>query len=235
MSKSKKNVVDPSSIIELYGADTARWFMLSDSPPDRDLEWTDTGIVGSYKFINRVWDISKKIISLDESAISENKTSEALGTLVNDSVINVTKNIEDFHFNKGVANIYKLINSLQKITLEKSATKKDLLVSIKTLSLLLQPFVPHLSEEIWKLLGGEGLSINESWPKPLDGIDKKTYKVAIQINGKVRSFLSLDFTPTEEKIIDIVKSEKKVQDNLKDKKIIKIIYVPNRVINYVVK
>ena len=209
--------------------------MLSDSPPDRDLEWTDTGIVGSYKFINRVWDISKKIISLDESAISENKTSEALGTLVNDSVINVTKNIEDFHFNKGVANIYKLINSLQKITLEKSATKKDLLVSIKTLSLLLQPFVPHLSEEIWKLLGGEGLSINESWPKPLDGIDKKTYKVAIQINGKVRSFLSLDFTPTEEKIIDIVKSEKKVQDNLKDKKIIKIIYVPNRVINYVVK
>ena len=234
MSKSKKNVVDPSSIIEMYGADTARWFMLSDSPPERDLEWTDTGIAGSYKFINKVWDLSNQVVSLDDN-ISNINTNNDLEELVNSSILEVTKNIEDFHFNKGVANIYKLINGIGKNLAENTASKKSLLLSIKNLSLLLQPFVPHLSEELWSLLGSQDLSINQNWPKPEGEFKIKSHNVAIQINGKIKTLLSLTFTPEKEEIINIVKKEKKVQDNLKDKKIIKIIYVPNKVVNYVVK
>ena len=163
MSKSKKNVINPQSIIDLYGADTARWFMLSDSPPDRDLEWTDTGILGAYKFIRKVWDLSNNILQSSE----EETTSENTNLLIklNQTKKNVTKNIEDFHYNKAIANIYELANYLQKEKTIKNTDKKILTEAVGDMALILHPFVPHLSEEIWKLLGKKSLAINQVWPK----------------------------------------------------------------------
>ena len=234
MSKSKKNVIDPSSIIDMYGADTARWFMLSDSPPDRDLEWTDSGIAGSYKFINKIWEITNTINSISAKSVS-GKDDFALEDFVNETILSVTSNIEAFHFNKAVANIYTLLNSIQKNVINKTVSKDILLGSLKKLSLLLQPFVPHLSEEVWKTLGCEGLAINQSWPKHKTTNRNKPYSLVVQINGKVKTLLKLTTTPSEEEIIDIVKKEKKVQNELQDKKIVRVIYVPNKIINFVVK
>jgi Leucyl-tRNA synthetase len=155
MSKSKKNVIDPSDIIEQYGADTARWFMLSDSPPDRDLEWTENGITGSFKFINKIWGLAKdaQIIKNDSS---NNELDNIINVKVNETIKNVTTNIEAFHYNKAIANIYELINLIQKNLYSSKLSLDSIKYAFKTLALLLQPFTPHISEELWKLLEEKG-------------------------------------------------------------------------------
>ena len=232
MSKSKKNVIDPSSIIEIYGADTARWFVLSDSPPDRDLEWTDSGIAGSYKFINRIWEATNSIVFLD--GILENQSDEDnLLSNINDAITNVTKNIEGFHYNKCVAEIYKLQNAIQKYVTKKSVSKKTLTHAARSLALLIHPFTPHLSEELWKVLGGSGLAIGQSWPQIEKITQKKSFSIAVQINGKLKDLITLDFTPDKQGFIDILKDNKKINNVLENKNVIKTIYVPNKVINFV--
>ena len=157
MSKSKKNVVDPTLIINTYGADTARWFMLSDSPPDRDLEWTEKGVSSSYKLINKVWNLIQKSVSRNYK--EENNTDgTGLVEKTNDTIKNVTNNIENFHYNKSIANLYELINTIQDCVIKKSTSQKCLKDSLKKLTLLLQPFTPHLSEEMWKFLNLPGIS-----------------------------------------------------------------------------
>ena len=233
MSKSKKNVIDPSSIIEIYGADTARWFMLSDSPPDRDLEWTDSGIAGSYKFINRIWETANNIIN-SKDFIEDINDSDLLLSDVDNAINSVTKNIEEFHYNKCVAEIYKLQNSIQKYTTKKSVSKKILMSAVSSLSLLIQPFTPHLSEELWGALGGNGLAIKQTWPKTLQIKQKKSYSVPVQINGKLKDLVTLDFTPDEQEFIRMLKDNKKIKNGLENKKVIKTIYIPNKIINFVV-
>ena len=233
MSKSKKNVVNPSSIISLYGADTARWFMLSDSPPERDLEWTDTGVLGSYKFINKVWSISQSIL-IDDSAFSSVTKDHLMYKKLDETLVNVTKNIENFQYNKAVANIYEIINLLQKLVNEKNISKKLLIITIKNISLLLQPFTPHLSEELWSLIGEKDLAINQKWPEPLGFISKKSYNVAIQINGKTKDVVVLDLTPSEDELLERVMKLKKISSIIGDKKILRKIYVPNKIINILI-
>jgi leucyl-tRNA synthetase len=232
MSKSKKNVINPQSIINLYGADTARWFMLSDSPPDRDLEWTDTGILGAYKFINKVWDLTNNILqSPDGEIISENAN---LLTKINLTKKNVTKNIEDFHYNKAIANIYELANYLQKEKTIKNSNKKILLEAVGDLALILQPFVPHLSEEIWKLLGNQELAINQSWPKYSDAEEAISFKIAIQINGKTRDIVEIKKETSKEKLVKVAVSREKIKKHLGISVIKKSIYIPTKVLNLVV-
>ena len=234
MSKSKKNVIDPSTIIDQYGADTARWFMLSDSPPDRDLEWTENGISGSYKFINKVWNLA--FIALETKTISINKLNEnKLLEKVNETIISVTSNVENFHYNKAIANIYELINTIQKSLNKKDLSETCLKNIFKTLSLLLQPFAPHISEELWKLLEGDGLAINQKWPKSAKIVTKKTYKIAIQINGKTKEILEIDNSINDKNILDFVKQKDKIKRILENKNIIKQIYIPNKVLSLVVK
>ena len=233
MSKSKKNVIDPTNIIEMYGADTARWFMLSDSPPDRDLEWTDSGIAGSYKFINKAWNIAMAVISEKEFTLDSQKDS-LLAEKINMTIVNVTKNIENFHYNKAVANLYELINSTQKHLTNKDITKKTMLSSLKTLSLLLHPFIPHISEELWKALGENGLAINQNWPKSKEMLEKSVYKIPIQINGKVKDLIEFNYSPSEKEILKVVKDKDRFEKILRNKNIIKIVYVPNKILNLVV-
>ncbi|MDC0195107.1 leucine--tRNA ligase [Alphaproteobacteria bacterium] len=233
MSKSKKNVIDPTEIINTYGADTARWFMLSDSPPDRDLEWTDSGASGSYKFINKLWDLTN-IVCDGSSILCDSKNDSLLSSKTNKTIHNVTKNIESFHFNKAVANIHELTNTVQKTILEKSASKKCLIDVLKKLSLIIHPFIPHLSEEMWKTLGGSGLSIEQKWPKSNKQKEGGSYILAIQFNGKTKELINLN-TENKEEVFKKTRENKKISALLSKNNVIKTIYVPKKIINYVIK
>ena len=234
MSKSKKNVIDPTSIINLYGADTARWFMLSDSPPDRDLEWTDSGIAGSYKFINKIWNLTKEVLN-DSYNFSKSSNDNLLYAKLDETIENVTNNINAFQYNKSVANIYELINFLQKQLNNNAVSKNCVLETLKKLSLLLQPFIPHLSEELWSHLVGGDMAICQSWPIKIGMSKKSSYGIAIQVNGKTKDVILLDHTPEEKALFDILKNNNKIQKIIKNKKIIRTIYVPNRILNILIK
>tara|TARA_B100000575_G_C23126218_1_gene652513 strand:+ start:3 stop:2369 length:2367 start_codon:yes stop_codon:yes gene_type:complete len=229
MSKSKKNVIDPNDIIDLYGADTARWFMLSDSPPDRDLQWTETGILSSYKFLNRLWDFVSKYKSYSSKDNDDAEIKNKLKILIN----NVSENIEDFQFNKSVAKIYEYVNLLGDSVTSKNINLDTFEWSLKKLAIILQPFLPHISEEVWSNLNNEGLCINEKWP--VEKVSEKNIKVniAIQINGKTRSVLQVDNDTQKENVIIMSKNEDKIKKYLDNKKILKEIYVPNKIINFV--
>ena len=230
MSKSKKNVVDPNDIINLYGADTARWFMLSDSPPERDLQWTDTGITASFKFLNRLYDLINKFKDLKTNQVGRFEKKEELKTLVN----GVTENIESFQFNKSVAKIYEYVNILNECLLMNKISKKDLKWSLEKLSIILQPFVPHISEEIWSSLGNSGLCIDERWPK--EDVQKNTdFNIAIQVNGKTKEVIKVDQNLKKEEILKIDKNNKKINKFLLAKNVVREIYVPGKIINLVIK
>ena len=234
MSKSKKNVINPGSIIDMYGADTARWFMLSDSPPERDLEWTDSGANGSYKFINKIWSITNEIITKNFSS-SSTKENDNLYLKLDDTVKNVTNNIETFQYNKAVANIYELFNKFQKLLNDNLISKKASLKTIKNLALLIQPFIPHLSEEIWKIIGESGLAISQRWPEKTGAIKKEFYKIPIQINGKTKDMIELIYSANENQILKEIKNMPKIQKFISNKKIFRVIYIPNKIINLVIK
>ncbi len=229
MSKSKKNVVDPNDIISLYGADTARWFMLSDSPPDRDLQWTETGIVSSYKFINKLWDLVEKYENYSVKKISDTQTIEILKENINF----VTEYIETFQFNKAVAKIYEYVNTLSLSIQQKGLSKDELMWCLKKLCIILQPFVPHISEEIWFNISGEGLCINQKWT--IEVVEKKKkIKIAVQINGKTKDVLEIAQGLTKEQVIEIINKSDKIKRGLENKKIIREIYVEGKIFNFVV-
>ncbi len=231
MSKSKKNVVDPNDIIEKYGADTARWFMLSDSPPERDLEWTETGIISSYKFINKVWDFVNLYNSYNILEINKDEK------IINDlklKINQVADNIEKFQFNKSVAKIYEYVNLLNESILKKTLSKKSFKWSLEKLSQILQPFTPHLSEELWEALGNKNACIKETWPEQNINELEVNYNIAIQINGKTRDILVTKELFEKEIVVELASNKDKIKRYIEDKKIIKIIYVPGKILNLVI-
>ena len=232
MSKSKNNVVDPTAIINTYGADTARWFMLSDSPPDRDLEWTESGITSSFKLINKVWNLMQESLSekYKEVIISNNAY---LNQKTNETVENVTNNIENFHYNKAIANLYELINTIQKALINKNVSQKCFRKAFKTLALLLQPFIPHLSEEMWKYMGYDNLAIAQAWPKSSGFLRKKISKIAIQVNGRTKKIIECNFGANEENVRTKALSDKKIKKFIDNNSIKRIIFVPEKILNIV--
>ncbi|MDG2354947.1 MAG: leucine--tRNA ligase [Paracoccaceae bacterium] len=239
MSKSKKNVVDPTDIIEQFGADTARWFMMSDSPPERDVEWTTSGVEGAWRHLQKVWRLSFKIYS---EAKIENNMKEYEPTLNGDShhdkllqdthksIENVTKCLETFAFNKAVAHLYELTNSI-------SNSKASLLAkkySIRILAQLMQPITPHLSQEIWSFYGSASFISCEPWPKPVSELIKSEDLIyPIQVNGKRRTEIVVpkDLNPKEIEIR--ILSLPQIENILKGSKPKKIIVVPGRIVNVV--
>jgi len=230
MSKSKKNVVDPSDIINLYGADTARWFMLSDSPPERDLQWSETGIAASYKFINKLYELIIKFENYKSKNINDYEVMESLKMIINE----VSDNIEAFQFNKSVAKIYEYVNILNEALSTNTISEKNYEWSLKRLSVILQPFVPHISEEIWlKVRENDELCINQRWPEEI--VDQKNkLKIAIQINGKTKEVIEIAENLSKEEILNFAKNSDKIKKNILDKKILREIYVPGKIINLVV-
>ena len=229
MSKSKKNVVDPNDIIDSFGADTARWFMLSDSPPERDLQWSETGVAASFKFINKLYELVDRFKNYQLYESDDLEIKENLKSIINQ----VTENIESFQFNKSVAKIYEFVNILNEAISKKRLSHNNFEWSLKKLCLILQPFVPHISEEMWSCVGGGSLCISENWP--FEKTKKETTaKIAIQINGKTKEIIVVDQNLSKEEIFDIVKSSDKIKKHLLGKSISREIYVPGKIVNLVI-
>ena len=220
---------DLTSIIDMYGADTARWFMLSDSPPERDLEWTDVGVASSYKFINKIWDTCIKGKSY------KSKGAASKTNIFNKLTISISENIEKFHFNKSVANIYEYVNELNKFMDQKKINEEDAKKTLKNLCIILQPFTPHLSEEMWEMLGNEGFCANTNWPELTNYDVDEMYELPIQVNGKLKGLVSVKKEEGEESLIKKAKSLSAVEKALKQKTFIKTIYIPKKILNIVVK
>ena len=151
------------------------------------------------------------------------------------SITNVTKNIENFHYNKAIANIYEFVNSIQKNIVSKSVSYLALETSFKNLTLLLQPFTPHLSEEMWLSLGFKDLVIKQQWPKPSKILRKKTFKIAIQINGKTRQIMEFDFGQNENEVKTQAMKSEKIINFINNKKVLNTIYVKEKILNIVTK
>ncbi|MFO0388109.1 MAG: leucine--tRNA ligase [Alphaproteobacteria bacterium] len=247
MSKSKKNTVDPRHIMDSYGTDAARLFMLSDSPPDRDLEWTDAGIEGAWRYINRVWKLAmtnattfgrKYDNAAVERSIMENEAKDYLPKQVlrvtHKTIKAVGEDVERFHFNKAIARIRELTNLLETMEAKDDASSFAMCDALTAAIHLIQPFMPHLAEETWQALGHKDTLSERAWPtfNPAFVADDEV-TIAIQINGKTRTTIQLpkdmDKTAAEEKVLQL----DAVRALLQDKKINKVIVVPNRIVNVV--
>ncbi len=237
MSKSKKNVVDPQQIIEEFGADTARFFMLSDSPPNRDMEWSDSGVEGSWRFLNKLWKFVKNLPCNDtKDELPENISirNKELLTLMNLTIKDVTKAIDEFHFNISVAQIRSLYNVILAHKIENDDDTKVVLFVTRRLLVLINPMVPHIAEELWYSLGNKNSISSEPWPKlDLDYVKKNNVKIPIQVNGKVRAVVEVPINLDKNHIEEIALKEENVLKFL-NKKPKKVIVIPNRVVNFVI-
>lgn len=227
MSKSKKNVVDPDPIIEQYGADAVRFFMLSDSPPERDLPWSEAGIEGSWRFMNRLWRMFISVTDNDETPSGEDM---ALRRKLHQTVAGVAEDVEALSFNKAVAKIFELVNLI-----EKSQPSADRTLAIKALARIVAPMVPHIAEEAWALFGESGLIANAPWPDVDQSLlieDEVT--IAVQVRGKLRDTLTAAKGSSKEHLEELALASEKVQRSLDGADIKKVIVVPDRLVNIVI-
>ena len=236
MSKSKKNIIDPDDIIKKFGADTARWFVLSDSPPDRDIFWTEAGIESANKFIGKIFRMIgeyKKILSGNKSF--NNDEQKQFLKLSHKTLKDVTRNLEEMAFNKAIANIYYYVGELSKKETKDKISKETAKESIEFLIIMLSPFVPHLSEECWSYIGNTGLVCEEKWPEVNSSfIEERNVNIVIQINGKKRAEVSIPVDIDEDSAIKLAKKNRKIEKDLSNSKIKKTIYVQGKIINFVV-
>jgi leucyl-tRNA synthetase len=229
MSKSKKNVVDPVSIVTTYGADTARWFVLSDSPPERDVEWTASGAEAASRHLGRVLRIAAEVADSTDSGTTADDT-ELLRAL-HKTIHEVTQGIETFGFNAAIARLYGFTNVLARSAAGKAAKTE----AVATLAQLMAPMTPHLSEEIWAMLGRAGLIANAPWPKAdpeLLAEDKVT--LPIQINGKRRSEITVPKDMSAQEIEKLVMADEAVIRSMEGASLKKLIVVPGRIVNVVI-
>ena len=228
MSKSKKNVVDPMDIIARYGADTARWFVMSDSPPERDVEWTASGADATQKHLARVWRLAAEI---DVRGGTDIAGDEALLKAMHRTIADVTAGIEGFAFNKAVAKLYEFTNSFAKSDAS-AATKR---IAMRTLAQLMSPMVPHLAEELWSMLGGAGLVAEAPWPKADAAmLVEDNVILPIQINGKRRAEISVPKDMAASEVEKLVLADEAVVRALAGAVPKKLIVVPGRIVNVVI-
>jgi leucyl-tRNA synthetase len=228
MSKSKRNVVDPQIIVDTYGADTARWFVLSDSPPERDVEWTASGAEAAHKFLGRVWRLAQDIAQSDAPA---NDQDDALRRDMHKAIHYVTGGVESFGFNAAIAKIYGFVATLSK-SKAGAAAKQE---AMRTLAQLIAPMTPHLAEDIWSALGQTGLVVTAPWPVA----DEKmlvddTVTLPIQINGKRRSEIAVPADMSKDEIEKLVLADNAVVKALDGGQPKKLIVVPGRIVNVVI-
>ena len=229
MSKSKKNVVDPLGIIASYGADTARWFVLSDSPPERDVEWTASGAEAAYKHLSRVWTLCDRIGAMDPDA--EGTGDDDLLRAMHACIHDVTMGVESFGFNAAIAKLYGFTAVLQKSRASHKAQRE----AIMTLAQLMAPMTPHLSEDIWAHQGGEGLIIHAPWPVADEAMLKSdTVTLPIQINGKRRGELTVAADMEKAEVEKAALATEAVTRALNGGQPKKVIVVPGRIVNVVV-
>ncbi len=229
MSKSKKNTIDPESIIKNYGADSVRLFILSDSPPEKDVQWSDQGMLASFKFVQKLWTLNSKVLEKIKNN-DETNNAENLTKFTNQLVYKVTRNLEKFHYNVIVANLYEMYNFLIK-EIEKPIKKEILIENYKKILILMNPFIPHFAAECLANLDGKEIN----WPiVSKEELIEEEVNFVVQINGKKRAILKVNRDIDENSILNKIKSNNETEKLLQNQKIKKTIFVSNRLINIII-
>ena len=230
MSKSKKNVIDPEFIIENYGADAVRLFILSDSPPEKDVQWSEQGMISSYRFIQKFWNLHKKIKDKTQKEKDE-KSDIELNKFTNQIITKVNQSLDKFSYNTIIASLYEIYNFLNKIT-EKKLDYKNLKENYEKILKLMMPITPHLASECLSEITGR---VDFKWPKvQKEFLETDLNKIIIQINGKKREILTSTKSYNENELVEEVKKMQKLQKFFENRKIKKNIYIKNKLINIIV-
>jgi len=243
MSKSVGNVVSPDEIIEKYGADTARLFILFAAPPERDLDWNDTAVEGAYRFINRVFRAVDELSSLitDEKVSQESLSADEkkMRLALHSSIKKVTDDFERFSFNTAISSIMEAVNALYQYKEGKKSeelNKALVTETLKNLIIMLSPFVPHAAQEMWEITGENEQLMNVAWPKyESDALVVSEIELAVQINGKVREKVMVSPESSQDEIKEFVLNSDKIKELIGDKTVVKCIVVPKKLVNIVVK
>lgn len=248
MSKSKNNGVDPEHIIAEYGADTARLFTMFAAPPEKELEWNENGLGGSYRFINRLWRMvveNKEFIQAGDIDLEKvSKEDKVLIRKLHQTIKKVTESIEaDYHFNTSIAATMELLNEVQDYKVNvleaentTSESNKVFADTLKNMVLMLSPFIPHTCDELWAELGNTGYLFDESWPEHVEALTiSDEITVAVQVNGKVRATLDVDRKISKEELEALALSNENIVKNTEGKNIVKVIVIPGKIVNIVVK
>jgi leucyl-tRNA synthetase len=243
MSKSKRNVVEPSALVERYGADTARLFSLFASPPEKDLDWSEQGVEGAYRFLGRVY----RLIAQKENAVSAagriaGDSGEAAGRIrqvTHRTLKKVTADIEDrYHFNTAISAVMEMVNFLYLVeepAWDSPETAPALREAVEMLLLMLSPFAPHLSEELWEAIGNQGMVCKQPWPEADEEIARaEEILIVVQINGKLRSRITADADATEEEIRSMALADARVREYTDGKTLKKLVVVPKKLVSIVV-
>ena len=231
MSKSKKNTVDPETMINQYGADSVRWFILSDSPPEKDIQWSDTGVASSSKFLQRVWNLNQSILNKKDGK-ADNKTQNLFENKIDLYVYKIDNAIKNFQFNVAIAQFYEIYKYFNDQMI-KNISKKTLVESITKIMKLMVPFTPHIAYEC--LTNLECKEINQ-WPKINKKIvESSNIKMVIQINGKTRDVLDIKRDLEEKDVNNLVNNSPKASKYVLNKEIIKVFFIKNKIINYIIK
>ena len=229
MSKSKKNTVDPEAMIDQYGADAVRWFILSDSPPEKDVQWSDTGVNSANKFLQKFYNLIHLIINKKDKKINKEIDKE-FNLEIDSYLFKIDSSIKDFKFNVAIAYFYEIYNKF-KTSVQSDLSQSILKDNIIKILKLLIPFIPHLAHECLELLNCETIT---KWPKINKGIEQQV-KLAVQINGKTRDIIEVKTNSTEKEINGIIHNSSKAKKYLEKSKVIKTIFVKNRILNYIIK
>jgi leucyl-tRNA synthetase len=246
MSKSKKNVVDPDALIDRYGADTARLFSLFAAPPEKDLEWSDAGVEGAYRFLERVWrlvlDVEEPLRSINVGAIHELPLPTPLAALrrkTHRTIAKVTEDLEsDFHFNTAIASLMELVNQLYTVR-EKADLKSDEAVrvfkeAVEALLLLLSVFAPHISEELWRRLGHPSGILQASWPRfDPEAVREEEIELVVQVNGMVRGRILCPVGLSDEELKARALADPRIRQWIADRPIRNLILVKGKLVNIV--
>ena len=230
MSKSRKNIVDPEEMINIYGADSIRWFMLSDSPPEKDVQWSLEGVSAAYKFIQKLWKLNNEILN-KKSSTSPESEDVTLRKAVNKTVYNITKNLDNFQYNVVIANIHEIYNLIYDHVINNKTSNKTLKNEWEKITMLLMPLAPHLAHECC-----EKINKKFYWPK----YDPKLLKeenctIVIQVDGRKRGTLEM---PINSKEMTIIKKSKKIDNvskHMKNTTVIRNIYIKNKLVNFITK
>ena len=240
MSKSKGNVVSPLEIIEEYGADTARLFVLFAAPPERDLDWSEQGVEGCYRFLNRVYrlvdelsEIAKSDVKIDELT----KEDKAMRYTIHATLKKVTEDLsEKFGFNTAISSLMELVNEMYKYKELDNRNNAVIKEGIETIVTILAPFTPHIGEELWTMIGKEGSIFDISWPKyDESALVKDEVEVVVQVNGKVRGKLTVGANVSREEMQELAIADEKIKALVEGKTIVKVVAVPKKLVNIVVK
>lgn len=241
MSKSKGNTVDPQSLIEQYGADTARLFMMFAAPPEQSLEWSDAGVEGASRFLKRLWRLAFEYVetghtaALDTAAL--NDAQKAIRLVTHETIAKVGDDIgRRFTFNTAIASVMELMNALSKFKDDSEQGRAVMRESLQAITLLLSPIVPHITHEIWKVLGEEGLLLDQAWPEVDEtALVKDSLQIIVQVNGKLRSRIEVAATAGKDDIETAALADTNVMKFTDGKQIVKVIVVPGKLVNIVVK